>query len=612
MKAHAYVFALILLLSTLGCAALVNAYTDVSVAQAKNMIDSSLVVILDVRAQSEYDSGHIRDAKLIPGTELQGRLNELNKNDSILVYCLAGGRSKTASQLLTDNGFAHVYNMLGGVNAWMAAGYPVYVKYLSIQQAINNAVENGILLVGSGTYSEHLVISKSLKLVAENKSTTVIDADATVVQRSAVVIGASNVQITGFTIRSSNGTSSAGGVAIYVAGARVNNTISDNRISSDFSGMELHDSTKNTVDRNEVENSWQGIVLYSSSNNNISSNRIANNYHGIDVQDSANNTIIWNDLENNTAGILLDSSSYNTLLDNNITTSNCGIILSNCTDNALNENIVENNGDGICLAASSHNTVSENNITGNDSGMALQSSSNNSINKNRVHHNNFGISLLGCSNNSLTENEVTASYSKGIRLDFSSLNSVDQNSIEANGDEGLSLFNSSDNSFRGNRIAGNNYTGVGLYSSSNNHFYHNSFINNTRQAIGDLRSVNTWDNGYPSGGNYWSDGNRTDSYRGLYQNETGSDGTCDTPYLIDENNTDQYPLMRPHGARCDITGPDGLPDGRVDMRDISYVARRFLIIPGNPLWDPYADINSDGKINMIDIGTVARSFGTHY
>jgi len=57
--------------------------------------------------------------------------------------------------------------------------------------------------------------------------------------------------------------------------------------------------------------------------------------------------------------------------------------------------------------------------------------------------------------------------------------------------------------------------------------------------------VNVWDNGYPSGGNYWSDYNGTDMYGGSYQNETGSDGIGDTPYVINEKNRDNYPLMNP-------------------------------------------------------------------
>jgi hypothetical protein len=53
-------------------------------------------------------------------------------------------------------------------------------------------------------------------------------------------------------------------------------------------------------------------------------------------------------------------------------------------------------------------------------------------------------------------------------------------------------------------------------------------------------------------------------------------------------------------------------DGRVDMKDVSYVARRFMCLPSDTLWDSAADINGDGKIDMKDISTVARHFGEHY
>jgi hypothetical protein len=58
-------------------------------------------------------------------------------------------------------------------------------------------------------------------------------------------------------------------------------------------------------------------------------------------------------------------------------------------------------------------------------------------------------------------------------------------------------------------------------------------------------SINVWDDGYPSGGNYWSDYDATDFYSGPYQNETGRDGIGDTAYVIDENNQDNYPLVKP-------------------------------------------------------------------
>ena len=117
-----------------------NGYIDVTVSEAENMMNSNpLLVILDVRTQSEYDSGHIRNARLIPHTELEARIGELDEDRAILVYCHSGVRSATASQILVDHGFSQVYNMLGGILAWTSADYPAYVRHALLQQAISNA-----------------------------------------------------------------------------------------------------------------------------------------------------------------------------------------------------------------------------------------------------------------------------------------------------------------------------------------------------------------------------------------------------------------------------------------------------------------------------------------
>jgi parallel beta-helix repeat protein len=98
-----------------------------------------------------------------------------------------------------------------------------------------------------------------------------------------------------------------------------------------------------------------------------------------------------------------------------------------------------------------------------------------------------------------------------------------------------------------NNVTANDGGGIGLYSSNNNVFYHNNFINNTQRVYVPTPGIaNSWDDGYPSGGNYWSDYDGTDLYSGPQQNETGSDVIGDTPYIIDENNQDNYPLMKPY------------------------------------------------------------------
>jgi rhodanese-related sulfurtransferase len=102
----------------------VNGYSDVSVKEAKEMIDSGEVFLLDVRTVDEFETEHIEGAVNINVNELSSRLDEVPRDETILVYCRSGARSVTASNILIDAGYADVYNMLGGINEWKAEGYP--------------------------------------------------------------------------------------------------------------------------------------------------------------------------------------------------------------------------------------------------------------------------------------------------------------------------------------------------------------------------------------------------------------------------------------------------------------------------------------------------------
>jgi parallel beta-helix repeat protein len=128
-----------------------------------------------------------------------------------------------------------------------------------------------------------------------------------------------------------------------------------------------------------------------------------------------------------------------------------------------------------------------------------------------------------------------------MELTDSSNNTVSGNDAKANGD-GIYLGASSNNNIVSCNNATANGDGICLNTSNNNEIYHNNFVNNKLQVVSS-NSMNVWNDGYPSGGNYWSDYNGTDLYSGPYQNVTGSDGIGDTPYVIDANNTDNYPLM---------------------------------------------------------------------
>ena len=97
-----------------------NSYQQITQETAKEMMDTQEVLILDVREQHEYDSGHIPGAVLLPvGTITEDTaaavIDELDT--TVLVYCRSGNRSKTAAQALADLGYTNVYEF-GGINDW--------------------------------------------------------------------------------------------------------------------------------------------------------------------------------------------------------------------------------------------------------------------------------------------------------------------------------------------------------------------------------------------------------------------------------------------------------------------------------------------------------------
>jgi len=94
-------------------------YKKISAEEAKAIIDSEDVIILDVRTQEEYNSGHIENAVLLPVTEIANRAEEVlvDKNAKILIYCRSGNRSATAAKDLIKLGYTNVYDF-GGINDW--------------------------------------------------------------------------------------------------------------------------------------------------------------------------------------------------------------------------------------------------------------------------------------------------------------------------------------------------------------------------------------------------------------------------------------------------------------------------------------------------------------
>ena len=97
-----------------------SSYQQITQEEAKEMMDTQEVIILDVREQDEYDGGHIPDAVLLPvGTIYEDTAAEVipEMDSTVLVYCRSGNRSKTASAALAELGYTAIYEF-GGINTW--------------------------------------------------------------------------------------------------------------------------------------------------------------------------------------------------------------------------------------------------------------------------------------------------------------------------------------------------------------------------------------------------------------------------------------------------------------------------------------------------------------
>jgi parallel beta-helix repeat protein len=146
----------------------------------------------------------------------------------------------------------------------------------------------------------------------------------------------------------------------------------------------------------------------------------------------------------------------------------------------------------------------------------------------------------------ISYNEIFSNAGMGINLMAGSDNVKIIGNLISYNTEGI-LCGSGTNNLITNNTLWNNWRGIMLAGSSNNQIYHNNIIGNTIQAGDDSNNGNQWDNGYPSGGNYWSDYTGVDFNSTPTQDVPPPDEIGDTPYFIDSNSKDNYPSMVPFG-----------------------------------------------------------------
>ncbi len=342
------------------------------------------------------------------------------------------------------------------------------------------------------------------------------------------------------------------------------NYVTENNATNSSDGISLYDYSKNnTILQNNVTEVGNGIRLSGyCQNNSIADNFLTENSQGIYVSSYCNNTVVTgNVLWNNSGdGIDISTSNFSTITGNNITgTYSDGIRLSgsNCTVNG--NNITGSGYDGIRLTSgANNNTVSGNRILDSaNAGIDFRNyfgNNNRIIGNDIINSTSYGIQFyILSSNNTVIGNNITDSGIDGIYIYWSSAHLITGNNITNSTRDGIHIvgffyseeyleFTSSHNNITWNNVTLSGRYGIYL-DAANNTIHHNRFINNADQTWVDPQDINTWDDGYPSGGNYWSSYSGTDMYSGPLQNIPGGDGIGDTPYIMNTNNTDRYPLL---------------------------------------------------------------------
>ena len=344
-----------------------------------------------------------------------------------------------------------------------------------------------------------------------------------------------------------------------------NNWICGNVVRDNKVGVSFISSPDNTLYNNTITNNLHAGLDVASDGNNILENTIEHNLeYGIQLS-GVNNVLKGNKLNNNSLNFDIDPKtridfgnskfandvdSSNTIegkpiifwvnkQDQTVTEDAAFVVLVNCK-NIIVENLnLSKNTVGIILVSTVNSKVTKNSVEVPHYGIFVYNSSGNTIANNFVFKGGIGIFLHSAFQNELIGNSITDATS-GITLEFSNANIIDGN-IVLGGSGGIRLDGSNNNTVRKNVVKDCEQLALSVWrNASQNLFYLNSLIDNIKNVEpyrprSPAFPINIWDNG--TVGNFWDD------YHGTDNND---DGIGDTPYVIDENNQDNYPLTEPY------------------------------------------------------------------
>jgi len=221
------------------------------------------------------------------------------------------------------------------------------LNYTTIQGAINanETSDRQTIFVEKGTYYEHVIVNKTISLVGEDKSTTVIDGNETTTG-FCLNITANNVKVSGFTVQKSH----------YGIVLNSNHTlVKENIVLNNDWGIYAK-SDNNSIVRNVVEQCLDGVHLRGSCTT-VAQNFLSHNSFAIYTYICRNNTIVGNEISTSPWGIELVHSEYSVVICNTVSySSRYGISLVYSNNNTIYHNNIINNADQFFILQSYNNT----------------------------------------------------------------------------------------------------------------------------------------------------------------------------------------------------------------------------------------------------------------